>query len=143
MPRLSPYLFYDDLEAALGFLERAFGFEPLFTVPGPDGRAGHAQASYGDDVVMMGSTAAGSGLRPVKNPDAAGAVSVALYVYVEDVDRHFAHAKEAGAETLSEPEDMFWGDRVYCAVDPEGHFWTFATKVRDVSPEELQAGAGR
>jgi uncharacterized glyoxalase superfamily protein PhnB len=55
------------------------------------------------------------------------------------VDAHFEHAKATTAEITREPEDQFYGDRTYSAHDPEGHSWSFATHVRDVSPEEMQA----
>jgi uncharacterized glyoxalase superfamily protein PhnB len=61
-----------------------------------------------------------------------------LYVYVDDVDKHFEHAKRTGARILEEPEDRFYGDRRYGA-EPEGHHWYFAQHVRDVAPEDLQA----
>jgi len=60
-----------------------------------------------------------------------------VYVYVDDVDKHFAVAKAAGAHILSEPADQFYGDRAYGAEDPEGHQWSFAQHVRDVAPEDM------
>jgi uncharacterized glyoxalase superfamily protein PhnB len=60
-----------------------------------------------------------------------------VYVYVDDVDAHFARAKAAGASILEEPTDQFYGDRRYIARDLEGHEWTFATHVRDVQPPNL------
>jgi uncharacterized glyoxalase superfamily protein PhnB len=55
---------------------------------------------------------------------------VSLDVFVHDVDGHCAHARRAGAKVLEEPGDRPWGDRMYCAVDPEGQFWMFAKRVR-------------
>ena len=43
----------------------------------------------------------------------------------------------AGAEIILELTDMHYGDRVYCALDGEGHFWTFATHMRDVLPGQM------
>jgi uncharacterized glyoxalase superfamily protein PhnB len=63
------------------------------------------------------------------------------FVYVDDVDKHFAQAKEAGAKILQEPKDQFCGDRTYGTEDPEGHQWYFAQHVRDVTPEEMKASA--
>jgi uncharacterized glyoxalase superfamily protein PhnB len=60
-----------------------------------------------------------------------------LYVYVDDVDAHFRNAVEAGAEPLTEPADMFWGDRMYAVKDLEGHHWSFAQHVRDVALQDL------
>ena len=34
---------------------------------------------------------------------------------------------------------MFYGDRKYEVYDLEGHIWTFAQHVKDVSEEEMMA----
>jgi uncharacterized glyoxalase superfamily protein PhnB len=47
-----------------------------------------------------------------------------VLVMVEDVDRHFAHAREAGAVVLTEPEGTPHG-RQYRVEDLEGHRWMF------------------
>jgi uncharacterized glyoxalase superfamily protein PhnB len=60
-----------------------------------------------------------------------------VYLFVPDVDRHHARATQAGAEIVLGPCDMHWGDRIYCAVDPEGQFWTFATHNKDVAPADM------
>jgi uncharacterized glyoxalase superfamily protein PhnB len=132
MPQCCPNVFYDDVAAAVRFLCEAFGFEQRFAHAAPDGRVEHAQLGYGSAVVMLGGTGNPRALRPVKSPKTAGLVTGAVYLFVDDVDGHCARARAAGAEVVHEPMDMFWGDRIYCAVDPEGQFWTFATHVRDV-----------
>ena len=60
-------------------------------------------------------------------------------MYVEDVDAHFAHARDAGATIHAEPEDQAYGDRRYDAEDPEGHRWSFAQLLREVPVEEWGA----
>ena len=69
--------------------------------------------------------------------DYDGKVTIGLYVYVDDVDAHCARARVAGANIVSEPETMFWGDRTYVAEDLEAHRWTFAQRVEDVAPEDV------
>jgi len=133
MPRITPYLLYEDVESMLEWLSAAFGLEERMRLPGPDGRIGHAEMALQDGVVMMG--------RPgpeYRNPKRIGHVTQELYVYVDDVDAHFARAKRAGATILEEPTDQFYGDRRYRAADPEGHHWCFATHVRDVSAAEMR-----
>lgn len=76
-----------------------------------------------------------------QNPKRTGHVTQELYVYVDDVDKHFERAKRAGATILEEPRDQFYGDRRYRAVDPEGHHWCFAQHVRDVAPEDMKPPA--
>ena len=134
MPRITPYLYYEDVAAALAWLARAFGFRERLRLPGPDGGIAHAEMQLADGVVMMG--------RPgpeYRNPKRLGQPTQNLYVYVDDVEAHFRRAREAGARILEPPADQFYGDRRYAAEDPEGHQWFFAQHVRDVSPEEMKA----
>ena len=60
-----------------------------------------------------------------------------MLCYVDDVDAHYEQAKAAGAQIVAEPEDKYYGDRMYSAADPEGHQWFFATHIRDVPLEEM------
>lgn len=125
-PNVAPYLFYDDVDKAVRFFEAAFGFKLIFSSPHPEGGLAHAQLAHGAGKVMLGKV--GPGLRPVKSAQAVAALHSGVYVYVEDVDGHCARARAAGAQILLEPSDQFWGDRMYCAVDPEGQFWMFARR---------------
>jgi len=126
-PAIAPYLFYDDVGSALKFLEDAFGFTRIFESPDPEGGLAHAQAALGNGKVMLGKT--GRGLRLVKSAGAMEALHAGVYVYVEDVDAHCERARAQGAKILLEPGDQPWGDRMYCAVDPEGQFWMFARRL--------------
>ncbi|TAM56642.1 MAG: glyoxalase/bleomycin resistance/extradiol dioxygenase family protein [Acidobacteria bacterium] len=133
-PRVTPYLFYEDVAAALRWLADAFGLRESLRIDGPDGKVAHAEMRLADGVVMMGCPG-----RQYRNPRHVGHVTQSLHVYVDDVDAHFARAKAAGARILALPEDQFYGDRRYGAEDLEGHQWFFAQHVRDVSDEELKA----
>lgn len=134
--RVSPYLLYADMEAALAFLAEAFGFTERMRLPMPDGQIGHAEMELEGGVIMMGWPGP-----DYKNPKTQGGATVHVYAYVDDVDAHFARAKAAGATIIAEPETMFYGDRVYRAEDPEGHHWGFATHVKDVAPEDMKPPA--
>ena len=136
MPRITPYLYYEDVAAALSWLSEAFGFRERMRMPGPDGSIQHAELELADGVIMLGCPGP-----DYRNPKRLGAVTQNLYVYVDDVDKHFERARRAGARILQEPADQFYGDRRYGAVDPEGHEWYFATHVRDVAPEDLKPPA--
>ena len=133
MPRITPYLYYEDVDGALAWLTKAFGFRERMRLPGPDGRIVHAEVQLADGVVMMGNPGP-----EYRGPRKLGAATQNIYVYVDDVDRHHEHARNAGAKILAEPKDQFYGDRSYGAEDPEGHQWYFATHVRDVAPEDLK-----
>ena len=131
-----PYLTYDDAPAAVDFICKAFGFTERMRMPGPEGLLMHAELVFSDSVLMLSSVMPDMGIASPKNlPAVHGNVTV----YMADVDAHYAQAKAAGAAILEEPTDMFWGDRLYRAADPEGHNWTFMQHVRDVSEEEMAA----
>ena len=133
MPRITPYLDYEDVASALDWLTRAFGFHERLRMPGPDGKITHAEMELAESVIMMGHPDPN-----YQNPKRTGHVSQLVSVYVDDVDNHFEQAKRAGATILAEPEDQFYGDRRYLAEDLEGHHWNFAQHVRDVAPEDMK-----
>jgi len=132
-PRITPYLYYQDVAAAVDFMVRAFGFTERLRLPGPGGRIAHAEVALGDGVVMMGNP----GSERVNHPQVGHATQL-IYVYVDDVDAHLEDAKRAGATIITGLEDKVYGDRSYLAEDPEGHQWNFAQHVREVTPQEIQ-----
>ena len=136
MPRITPYLLYEDVGAALAWLTDAFQLHERIRLPGPDGSVTHAEMGLADGVIMMGHPGP-----DYQNPKRLGRVTQQLYVYVDDVDKHYQHSKKAGAAIISELEDQFYGDRHYGVEDLEGHHWYFAQHIRDVSPQELLATA--
>ena len=101
-----------------------------------DGVLGHAELHLEDNVLMLASVFEEMGQA---SPQNLPALHGQVMVYVDDVDAHCVQAKAAGATITQEPEDQFYGDRVYRATDPEGHVWVFTQHVRDVSPEEMMA----
>jgi uncharacterized glyoxalase superfamily protein PhnB len=74
-----------------------------------------------------------------ESPKRAGRLGAQVHVYVDDVDAHFQQAKAAGATILREPEDQEYGDRRYDAEDPEGNRWSFAQRIRELTPQEWGA----
>lgn len=134
--RIVPALSYDDAAAMIDFLCSAFGFVERFRLDMPDGSIGHASLVYGEEELTLATAYPEGGLGgPGRLPHRHASVMV----YVDDVDAHHEHAKAAGAEITQEPEDQFYGDRTYRAVDPEGGIWWFHQEVRVVDAEEAQA----
>jgi len=121
MQRIVPYLAYSDASAAIAFLTKAFGFEERARYPMPDGRIGHAEVGYQGDVVMLADFSEPFGTSPLNLPNVHGQV----YCRVDDVDAHFERARAAGATIVAEPAEQH-GERLYRAMDPEGHRWIFA-----------------
>jgi uncharacterized glyoxalase superfamily protein PhnB len=114
---------------AIEFLGSALGLEQRFVDRDPSGTVQHAQLAYGAGVIMLGATGAHAGYRPRRSPEALGGLNGGVYLFVDDIDSHARHAEGAGAKILMQPTDMHWGDRLYCAEDPEGQFWMFATRL--------------
>jgi uncharacterized glyoxalase superfamily protein PhnB len=122
-PTLCPYVFYEDTGAALDWLARAFGFRERLRTTNADGELAHVEMQVDDAVIMMGSSP------EYKSPAHVGHVSVGMYVRVPDVDAHYQRAKAAGAAVQGEPTDQAYGERLYGAIDLEGHQWWFAQSV--------------
>ena len=126
--RIVPYLAYRNAASAIDFLQRAFGFEERFRYATADGRIGHAEVGFDDNVVMLADFSEAFGTSPLDLPNVHGQV----YVFVDDVDAHFARARASGAPIAAEPDEQH-GVRMYRAIDPEGHRWIFATPMREES----------
>ncbi len=134
MQTVTPYLLYEDVDAAIDWLGRAFGFTERLRFADASGTVTHAELALGDGEVFLGHP--GSEFR---SPKSLGAFTDLVHVYVDDVDAHYARAVEAGAVIHAGLEDTPYGDRRYDAEDPEGHRWSFAQHVRTVEPEEWEA----
>lgn len=125
-PSIYPRLAYRDEHAALEFLVRAFGFAERreARMEHPDGTL--AWLELGNGLIMIGRS--GAHRHGLTSPADAQATTTMINVYVNDVDAHHRRAAAEGADIQSEPEDMFWGDRRYEALDLEGHRWHFAQR---------------
>jgi len=139
---LSSALSYLDPKAAYRWLEGAFGFEPLFVILDADGNLAHSEMTYGESVVMIGTEWSDEH----KSPKSIGGKNTqSVHVQLaegEDIDAHCAHARDAGANILQEPDTQFYGDRTYRATDPEGHIWTFGVTVQKMTSDEWDKASG-
>ncbi len=138
MQTITPYLLYEDVEAALDFLARAFGFEEVLRYTGAEGYVNHAEMRLGEGRIYMGDPG-----DDYRNPRRLDARTLGIYVEVDDVDALCERARAAGAEITEEPTDKEYGHRTFSARDPEGHWWFFGQPIRDVTPEEWGATAAR
>ncbi|MFD9471289.1 VOC family protein [Streptomyces goshikiensis] len=128
-----PHIMVSDAAAAISFYTEAFGAVEEFRLDHPAGGVLHAEIRIGGAVMMLGDVSEG----PFTAPPSLGGTSVALHVFVPDVDALTRTAAAAGAEVVREPEDQFHGDRNVILRDPFGHLWVFLTHLEDVSSEEL------
>lgn len=124
---VTPYLIVSDVRAEIAFLERALDATNAHVSATPDGRVMHAEVQIGDSKVMLGEATSEWPPMPCM-----------LHLYVPDVDRIYKQAVGAGATSLREPADQFYGDRSAGVKDAEGNQWWLATHVEDVSPEEME-----
>ncbi len=117
-----PYLFYRDVPGALEWLTRAFGFREDVRTGTPSGGM-HAEMSLGGVRIMMGQGAKDWGM---VSPREGTMATMGIFIYLDDVDAHYARAKAAGAEIVQPPHDESYG-RTYTARDLDGHPWFFTT----------------
>jgi uncharacterized glyoxalase superfamily protein PhnB len=118
--RISPVLVYDNAEAAIAFLTRAFGFAEHSVHRSPDGSIAHAELTYGGSYIGLSDR-----IKGVQSVFDLG--PCAIYVTVDDPDRHHAQAVAAGAEVVYPLTDQDYGSRDYAVRDPEGFVWSFGT----------------
>ncbi|MCS4310972.1 PhnB protein [Pseudomonas sp. SJZ103] len=133
---VTPYMGIDKASEAIEFYKKAFGATQIMRLDMPDGRVGHAELRIGDSAIMLGTPCDQMSLG---NPTES--TSVALHLYVNDVDAQFKQAVAAGASVVSEPEDRFYGDRSGSVKDPYGHLWYLATRKEDLSEEQIRQRA--
>jgi PhnB protein len=124
---VTPYLVVHGVATLLDFLQRAFDAQPLLSpMVRADGSIGHAEVKIGDSVVMMGEPM--GDMRPMPG---------SIYLYVNDTDAVYRRALQAGATSLMEPADQFYGDRSAGVQDVVGNQWWIATHKEDVPPDEM------
>ena len=127
---VTPVLMVDGAANLIDFAKEAFGAKEKERFTDPSGRIVHAEITIGDSVVQL-SDAAGE-WKPVQVP---------LLLYVSDTDAAYRRAIRAGATSLREPMDAFYGDRTAGVKDAFGNSWWIATHQEDVSREELERRA--
>ena len=137
---ITPHLVNRNAAAAIDFYKRAFGAEEINRHAGPGGKIMHAELRIGDSVLMLCDEFPEMG---AKSPQALGGSPVTLSLYVENADKVFQQAVNAGATVIMPLSDQFWGDRYGKLRDPYGHEWSIVTHIEDVSPEELQKRAAK
>ncbi len=116
-----PTLSYRDADAALAFLKDAFGFAEHAVYRDGD-LVVHAELTFGDGMIMLGSQQTGSGADVNAIPGGSS-----VYCILDDVDGHYERAVAAGAHIARELRDEDYGGRGYSAHDPEGNRWSFGS----------------
>ena len=132
---ITPHIIVDGGMEALEFYKAAFDAEVTVCLPGPENMLMHAELKIGNAMVMVGSNQWGE--EGPKAPNQLGGSSCFINLFVEDTDKAFEKACQAGAEVIMPPADMFWGDRYSQVKDPSGHTWSIATHQEDLTDQEI------
>ncbi|MCI0348427.1 MAG: VOC family protein [Acidobacteriales bacterium] len=137
MHTVTPHLVINGAAKAIDFYKRAFDAEEIGRHPTPDGRLMHAAIKIGDSHIFLADEFPEWGSKA----PAGGPSPVVLHLYVEDADKVFNQAVSAGAKSTMPIQNPFWGDRYGQVADPFGHSWSVATRIENVSPEEMKRRA--
>jgi len=124
---VTPYLVVPGIAGVIDFAKQAFSATERERFTRPDGTVQHAEIKIGDSKIMLGEP-----------QEQSKAMPTTLYVYVPDIDATYHRAMQAGARSLREPRDEFYGDRTAGLEDPSGNQWWIGTHIEDVTPEEMQ-----
>ncbi len=135
---LTPHIVVTEADAAAAWYAQAFGAQERSRVPLPGGGVMAIELAIGESRLDVASEFPDAG---VFSPSTIGGTSTVLQIQTDDADALWARALEAGAEVRHDLANQFWGERHGQLVDPFGHRWNVAQHVRDVTPEELAAGA--
>jgi uncharacterized glyoxalase superfamily protein PhnB len=109
------------------FIQAAFDGVVVDRYDGPGGIVAHAEVRVGDSVVMMGDAQPGFDPMPCM-----------LSIYVDDVDATYKRALDAGATSLQEPQDQFYGHRSARVEDPTGNKWAISAVIEELTREEIE-----
>lgn len=123
---VTPYLTVEGADRLLAFLKAAFDAEEVLCMKRSDGTINHAAVRIGDSMIELADAKADWAPMPG-----------AIHLYVQDADATYQRSLQAGATSLQEPADMYYGERGAAVKDPVGNHWYIATRTEDLSPEEL------
>jgi PhnB protein len=127
-PVLSSVAVLDDCQRAIEWYKKVLGARQRLRLDMPGGKVAHCELGIGDAVLMMGSS-----MTP-QFPQ----LKARLAIYVRNCDATYNEALSAGARSLQEPKDQFYGDRNARFEDPFGNEWSVMTHVKDVSEREMK-----
>lgn len=131
---LVPSITVSDADAAIEFYRRVFDAEATDYRLEHEGVVMYAEVVVGGSPMMLNEEMEGG---PNRSPTSIGDTPVRLHVHVPDVDAVFSRAVAAGATTLIEPSDQFYGERSGRFRDPFGHEWIVSTLIEEMTPEQM------
>jgi uncharacterized glyoxalase superfamily protein PhnB len=124
---ITPFLVVDNAADLIDFIKAAFEGKITYMMQSEDGVVRHSTVRIGDSQVMVSN-----------GNEMYGSMPAMLHLYVEDVDKIYKQAREAGGETIAQPEDQFYGDRTAAVRDRWSNQWWIATHIEDVGEKEMK-----
>lgn len=125
---ITPHITVSNGSEAIEFYKAAFGAEEVSVSRTPDGKVLHADLQIGDSHLFLNDPFGPPGSEPA---------GMTIHLWVNDVDKAWQRALDAGAKVAMELSNQFWGDRYGHVTDPFGHRWSLASRVEDLSEEEV------
>ncbi|HUN86496.1 MAG TPA: VOC family protein [Terracidiphilus sp.] len=126
-----PHVDYQDVDQAIGWLTKAFGFSEHYRYGNP---VSGAQMRLGNAWIMVGRVKPGH-----STPKKLGFGTQCLTVFVEDIESHFKRAKSVGVVLLEDLHETEYGELQYAAEDLDGHRWLFSRHARNMDPSQWGA----
>ena len=117
-----PTMRYRDAGRMIDWLCGAFGFERRMVIDDGSGGIAHAELTFGDGMIMLGSARDDDFGKLQSTPAVLGGTTQSPYIVVADADAAYARAKAAGAEMIGDIRQQSYG-RDFSCRDPEGHLW--------------------
>src|SRR5215472_15354078 len=111
-----PHVIYQDVDKAVEWLTRVFGFREHYRYGDPTSGA-QMSAAYATIMVKRA--------RCQSSPATLGYGTQSLTIFVDDVDDHYAHTRAAGATIVEDLHETCYGERQYGVIDLDGHHWLF------------------
>ena len=124
---VTPYLVVKGANKLITFLKQAFDAKEISKMDRENGDVWHSEVSIGDSRVMLSDTS-----------EQFPPTYVNIFLYVQDIDATYKKAISAGATSLMEPANQFYGDRMGGVKDQFGNYWWIGTHIEDVSPEVME-----
>jgi PhnB protein len=137
---VSPHLIMRGADKAIEFYKKAFGAQELEKHALPDGSIMHASLKIGNSIFSLSEEFSEGGYG-IFSPQALSGTTTVIHLYVEDADSVFNQAVRAGAQSIMPLADMFWGDRYGQIKDPFGHCWSIATRIENLTQEQVNQRA--
>ena len=122
---VNPYLFAEDPEGLIDFLEKAFDAIEINRSSMPNGDLANSIMKVGDSCFMISQAR-----------DQFLGMRASFYLFVDDVDLIYNRALENGASSEIEPMDMSYDDRQGGVVDPAGNYWWISKRLKEAQYQD-------